>query len=713
MSLIETSEARACLHGTIERRVRRTGRRNEVDCILTAEGEVRHRVIGPDSLLIAGRSVWLTGVWAHSDDETPVFHAASLAHPTVATVAEDYLATRLPRLTDGACGTLSSRAGEQTCDVSMNLSSRPHVQEGVAKDLRDEQCAAAIRATQSLHSSELSRKQAAPVVETYGSDGVRIVRADPSHLARRPPGFGLKTADRVAAQVGLDHANSRRIDAAIKVLLNQRLRAGHCGVDRDWIIENGARLQALPAKIIAERVSWLCARGFLREHEGRGGHHLFLPHLHQAETRIALKMRRLAGAIPPWGRISTQDILAAADELHLTLTTEQLPAIEGVMAHAVSILTGGPGCGKTTCARVLSHLIDSRISCFSQNTPTHSAGRRLQEATGKPTSTLHNLLKGAPGRERFGHHADNRLAEAAVLVDEVSMVDVFLMDALLDALSDEAGLILLGDPQQLPSVGPGDVLRDLIDSGVVPTFQLKQSRRHVDAPAIAEAAAAVLSGAMPTMSARGKAGYHFIPMNDRESTLVRIADLVSRELPMRFGFDPQCDIQVLSPMHRGVLGCQSINRTIQRRLNPGAANSNEDELQSFHPGDRVIQCETDKENDLCKGDIGRVSTVSQGETVVKFSDRVVRYPDHRLTQLALGYATTVHRAQGNEFRAVVVVLAPEHALLLNQRTLNTAITRAREVVVVVGARRALERALEHRPAERRQTGLADRLRSVQ
>ncbi|MCA9509562.1 MAG: AAA family ATPase, partial [Myxococcales bacterium] len=451
-----------------------------------------------------------------------------------------------------------------------------------------------------------------------------------------------------------------------------------------------------------------------------------------AEREAAARLRRLRASAPPWPRIDVaRAIERAQEQLGVALSASQREAAGALVGAKLGVLTGGPGVGKTTLVRTLLAILREKDVRIELAAPTGRAARRLAEATGQPARTLHRLLEVDPARRESGgfkRGVDAPLECDLVVVDEASMLDVPLFAALLRALPPHAALLLVGDADQLPSVGPGRVLGDVVASGVAVCVELREIFRQAAESGIVRAAHAIHEGRVPAARARegdartpGAAGatgatdddFYLVEANEPERAAELVLALVRERIPARFGLDPRRDVQVLVPMHRGPLGTQSLNRALQAALNPeaGGARRLEHGEVAFAPGDRVMQTENDYEKDVFNGDLGVVEDVDLEERAlsVRFDGHAepVHFARSELDALALAYAITVHKSQGSEYPAVVIALTTQHFKMLDRRLVYTAVTRGRKLVVVVGQRRALELAIERGGAEPRHTKLGE------
>jgi exodeoxyribonuclease V alpha subunit len=442
----------------------------------------------------------------------------------------------------------------------------------------------------------------------------------------------------------------------------------------------------------------------------RGEQAIYLPELRRAEVEVQEELLSRREPLPSNRQVRAQEAVRWAEpQLGMTLTDAQRKALVLLFEERLVILTGGPGVGKTTIVRVLSEVFLAKGWELALAAPTGRAARRLAESCSHPASTLHRLLKYKPQERCFEHDRDNPLRLDVLLIDEASMMDLLLMRDVLRALPRRARLVLIGDADQLPSVGPGDVLRSLVESGVVPTARLQQILRQRADSTIVRAAHAVLAGEEPSFDERPVEGAFLVERDDPDAAQRSLIAMVTERLPARFALDPLRDVQVLTPMHRGPLGCTELNRKLKAALNPATQQEGD-----FTPGDRVLQTRNDYDLEVFNGEIGTVlgRDLKAGTLQVDFGDRRVDYPAKKIEKLTLAFCITVHKSQGCEFPAVVLVLGMQHFLLLKRNLLYTALTRARRLLVVVASRRALRTAVEAGEVERRRSLLEAGLRDA-
>ena len=438
---------------------------------------------------------------------------------------------------------------------------------------------------------------------------------------------------------------------------------------------------------------------------------VFLAGLHRAEHGIAGRLCRIAAGTLPWPRIDPDKALPWIEQhTGLTLAKSQSAAIRLALSSKVLVITGGPGVGKTTIVNAILRILAAKGASLLLCAPTGRAARRMTETSGFEARTIHRLLEVDPMSGGFRRDADNPVDCHLLVVDEASMVDVLLMHALLKAVPDHAALLIVGDIDQLPSVGPGQVLADVIASGAIPVVRLTEVFRQAAMSRIIVNAHRINEGITPDLDKPGgESDFYFVPAHDPETAVLRIVELVRTRIPRRFGLDPIRDIQVLCPMNRGGVGARSLNIELQSALNPAGERKVERFGWTFAPGDKVMQIENDYDKEVYNGDIGRIDDVDPdvGEITARFDDRVVTYGFGELDALVPAYATTIHKSQGSEYPAVVIPLMTQHYVMLQRNLLYTGVTRGKRLVVLVGQRKAVAIAVKAASGRRRWSKLRE------
>ena len=563
-----------------------------------------------------------------------------------------------------------------------------------------------------LHSHGVGTSRAVRIYKTYGDEAIAKVSENPYRLALDIWGIGFKTADQIAQNLGIPQDSLIRARAGVRHALQVWSEQGHCAAPREKLVDLAVKLLAIPETVIDQAIEAESAAENLVAESGEDGVLVYLAPLHKAESGCAGQLQRLLAGSPPWGAIDpTKAIPWVEEKTGLELSPSQRQALETLLSAKVAVLTGGPGVGKTTLVNGLLRILRAKKVRTLLAAPTGRAAKRLSESTGQEARTVHRLLAFDPNTRRFQHDETHPLETDLLVVDEASMLDVVLTHQLLKAVPDQAAVLFVGDVDQLPSVGPGAVLEDLIESGIVPTVSLTEVHRQARTSRIVTNAHRINRGQLPETGRAPDSDFFLIPAADAEDLQAKLLHLVTERIPERFGFDPVEDIQVLTPMNRGGLGVRALNLELQRRLNPGSQPRVTKFGTTFAPGDKVIQQVNDYDKEVFNGDIGRIRAVDPeaGCVTVDFDGREVVYDATELDELSLAYAVSIHKSQGSEYSVVVVPLALQHYLLLERNLLYTAVTRGKKLVVVIAEDKALKMAVRNRKSKKRITRLAERL----
>jgi len=563
---------------------------------------------------------------------------------------------------------------------------------------------------------------AARIYKRYGAAAIARVRENPFRLASDVWGIGFLSADRLATALGIARDSDVRVEAGVHHALDEAGGLGHVFLPRGPLVEEAAKLLEVEAPLVEAAVDRLGRAGDLAIESTPEGAGVFEVGLFRPEVAAATGLLRLLrGRVTPLRLDADRAVARYQAEARITLAPQQAEAVRRALHEPVLVITGGPGVGKTTIVRGIVNTLVREGLTVALAAPTGRAAKRLQEATGQPAATLHRLLEWRPADGVFGRNVARPLQADLLVVDEASMIDIRLMADLLAALADGTRLVLVGDVDQLPSVGPGMVLRDVIASGRVPTVRLTEIFRQAAASLIVTNAHRIHDGVEPELGAppaqgpaADKRDFFFIEDDDPAHAAETIRDLVATRLPRRYGFSSS-DIQVLTPMHRGELGATTLNHLLQEAITPGRP-----ELRSggrvFRVGDRVMQIRNNYDRDVFNGDVGEVLRVAGGsdesgesQAVVGFDEREVNYAADDLDELTLAYAATVHKSQGSEYPAVIVPVHTQHYVMLQRSLLYTAVTRGKKLVVLIGSRKALRIAVANAEVAARCSRLAARL----
>lgn len=546
--------------------------------------------------------------------------------------------------------------------------------------------------------------QAVKIYKRYGDAAVAVLRENPYRLAEDISGIGFDGADRIATSLGIAGDSPARLEAGLHYTLKRATAEGHVFLDESGLVEQAAELLKVGAETLGDPLASLVSiAGVVREDT-----RLYLNELHVAEEGCDHHLKRIMRAPRDELTIQADNAVKWVERSQkIELSVEQKQAMHRAGDAKVLVITGGPGTGKTTLINCLIAVLEKKGLSVSLAAPTGRAAKRMEAATGHEASTIHRLLEYSPKSGGFTRDEINPLTADLLVIDECSMVDISLMHGLLRAVPGHGRLFLVGDVDQLPSVGPGNVLMDVIASGAIPTVRLETIFRQEAGSGIVSNAHLVNRGKRPEAN---DSDFFIVERKDPEKVLETVIELVTTRIPKKFGLDPLKDIQVLAPMHRGETGVANLNRALQQTLNPKGTTV---PRKSFRLGDKVIQQRNNYELDVYNGDIGTVTLVDEEakELQVQVDDRVVLYSFDDLDNLALAYAVTVHKSQGSEYPAVVMPIVPQHYMLLQRNVLYTAITRGKQLVVLVGHPKALGMAVRSTDVTRRNTRLAERLRN--
>lgn len=591
-----------------------------------------------------------------------------------------------------------------------------------------------------LHSHDISTNLAVKIYKHYGDDALSVVQNDPYRLAQDIYGVGFKTADRIAQDLGLPVDHPSRIEAGVLYALNQFTNDGNVYAVRQDLVNRAQKLLDVAPELIFPSLERLAERELIFQDRlpNPGQDHQMTPtsptfsdtlesqmipaiyptHLYYSELGVAQRLHKLVSTFPT--RLS--DLPPAFVTLDPALSDQQRSAIRSSLSHPVCVLTGGPGTGKTTAIKALIAVLDSAGKAYALASPTGRAAKRLSQATGRPASTIHRLLGFSP-RKGFKHNTENPLKIDILVVDETSMLDLVLANSLLKAIDPGTHLLLVGDVDQLPSVGAGDVLRDIIASDLAAVTRLSAIFRQAAHSHIITNAHRINQGQMPQFpstraeSGESSADFFLFPSESPEDAAEWVRDVVCNRIPNKFGFHPRDEIQVLAPMYRGPVGVNALNDILQASLNPPSPGKPEKKLfgQTFRAGDKLMQLQNNYDKDVYNGDIGNLVDIDpiNQSLAMDYEGRQVPYDWSEADQLVLAYAVTVHKAQGSEYPAIVIPLVTQHYIMLQRNLFYTAVTRARQLCVLVGSRRAMGIAVRNDKIAQRFTALDWRIRQIE
>ncbi len=566
-----------------------------------------------------------------------------------------------------------------------------------------------------LQESAISVNLAHKIYKTYGLSARERISGNPYCLVDDVWGIGFVKADGIAQKLGFTHDSFKRIRAGLLHVMNEAQADGHTYLPRTQLVEKATALLGVGGELVLYSLDHCIAENTFISEEER----IFLPALFEAETTVAKLLARKAAA--PNTVVASYDPKFMDEWLAVycrrsgwDAAPRQLDAARLMCMHSVALLTGGPGTGKTTTLQMIVSFFREHNIGIALAAPTGRAAQRMGSIAGIKASTIHRLLEFKPGggRFNFGRNADRPIEASVLVVDEVSMVDILLMRSLLCALKRDAIVLFVGDSNQLPSVGPGCVLADMIASGRIPHIELTTIFRQAAQSRIVLAAHDIIRGTVPAFANDKDGNFFFIPEEDPDRCVATVVELVKTRLPRRFGFDPVYDIQVLSPMHRGPLGTQNLNRALRSALDAGGKKLVRGEV-SFCVGDRVMQIRNNYDRGVFNGDIGYVvDCIDESELAVEFDGQTVRYELKDLDELVHAYCISIHKSQGCEFKAVVIVMMTHHYILLQRNLLYTAVTRAKQLCVLVGSHRAVSMAVRNNEAFHRYCRLRDRIERI-
>jgi exodeoxyribonuclease V alpha subunit len=695
-------------------------------CVLRAKAR-GHRdlvtVVGHAAAIAAGEWITASGEWVNDRTHGQQFKAQFLrtSAPTSADGIEKYLSSGMIRGVGPVYAKKLVRAfGEKVFDVIEATPDRLREVDGIGPVRAASILAAwaeqkAVREIMVfLHSHGVGTARAVRIFKTYGADAIQVMTENPYRLARDIRGIGFKTADAIAMKLGIEKTATVRVRAGISYALTEAMDEGHCGLPTEELIPLAEKLLEVQQELIRTALDLELQEGSVVADRVGETPCVFLAGLHRAERTIAERLMRLAKGMLPWPRIDPDRALAWVEaRIGLALAESQVAAIRLALMSKALVMTGGPGVGKTTIVKAILRILAAKGTNLLLCAPTGRAAKRMSEATGFEAKTIHRLLEVDPKGGGFKRGDDNPLDCDLLVVDETSMVDVMLMQALVKAVPDKAALLIVGDIDQLPSVGPGQVLADIISSGAVPVVRLTEVFRQAAQSRIIISAHRINQGSIPDLNPPGtESDFYFVQADDPETAVGRIIELVKMRIPKRFGLDPIRDVQVLCPMNRGGVGARSLNIELQKALNPAGDRKVERFGWTFAPGDKVMQIENDYDKEVYNGDIGYIDSVdpNAGEIVATFDSRSITYGFGELDMLVPAYAATIHKSQGSEYPAVVIPVMSQHYAMLQRNLLYTGVTRGKRLVVLVGQKKAVAIAVRNISGRRRWSKLSEWLR---
>ncbi len=695
-------------------------------------------IVGHLPKVTVGETIKLNGDWTthHRFGQQFKFETAEILLPATIDGIRNYLASGvLSGIGPSTSEKIIARFGEQTFSIIEESPEKLTQIDGIGKkkaalihsQWQSHHCLTSIM--KFLQENGVKTVYSAKIYKIYGNEALDIIRQDPYQLANDIPGIGFPMADKIATNLGIEMNVYDRAQSCILHLLAEAVGDGHVYMHEENILERIIDLYAIDSRTAGESLEDLSNAGDIVIESFAGtsspavttsnDRAVYLKNMWQAEHAIANRILALLSIPVTPLPTPVKNVLAEVEnKLIISLSPEQQRVLEDVTKHRISIITGGPGTGKTTLIKSITEMNRILGRCVCLAAPTGRAARRLSEVTGHKAHTIHKLLEYSFEEQLFGKDQDDPIDADIIIIDEVSMVDTILMHHLLNAIPFNATVIMVGDAHQLPPVGPGNMLSDMIASEKIPVFYLKTIFRQAAESQIIVSAHHVRNGEFPHLNKMNdpfdnQAEFFFIEQHTPENVVSSIVDLCSKKLPDMFNLNPVDDIQVLTPMHKGVAGTINLNRQLQTSLNtnPGTLSHGNNR---FKVGDKVMHLKNNYQKDVFNGDIGTISHMDKADDLlcVDFYGRNVEYSLEEIDELALGYAISVHKSQGSEYPAVVLPLITQHYIMLQRNLLYTGITRAKKYVVLVGTKKALSIALKNNKPQLRCSGLSDRLCSM-
>jgi exodeoxyribonuclease V alpha subunit len=712
------------LDGQIERVVFR----NEENgfCVLRVKVRGQKELItvtGTTPTINAGEWMAADGEWLMDPRHGRQFKAERMrmSQPDTLEGIEKYLASGMVKgIGKEYAKRLVQTFGRDVFDIIENASGKLLKVEGIGRQRKDnikkawDEQKNVRRIMSFLFSHGISTTRAFRIHKVYGDKAIELVQRDPYCLTRDIRGIGFVIADQIAMKLGIAHDSDLRARAGLEYILGELTAGGHCAYVRNDLLSRTAELLEMDLSIVERALEYSIENERLILRTDRQGRDLvYMPKLYFAEIELAKKLQELSHGRHPSPDIDVEKALAwVQQKTGIALANAQKTALKTAVESKVMVITGGPGVGKTTLVNSVLMILRAKKMRVALCAPTGRAAKRMAETTGMEATTIHRLLQFNPGTGGFVHRKDNPLECDVLIVDESSMIDVVLASQLMEAVPRHAAVVIVGDSDQLPSVGPGRVLQDIIQSNTIPVGHLNEVFRQAATSHIITNAHRINQGQMPEFPKDGETSdCYFIEAEEPEKALRLVGKMIKESIPRKFHFDPKNDVQILTPMQKGELGARNLNQTMQQLLNPSG-----DEVERFgmiyRVGDKVMQTENDYDKEVYNGDIGRILRVDQEATelTVDYDGRKVVYDFRELDELTLSYAITIHKSQGSEYPCVVIPMHTQHFVLLQRSLFYTALTRAKKLVIIIGTKKAANLAVTRSESRERITTLSDRLK---
>ena len=681
-------------------------------------------IIGSLPSVSAGEWVEAEGVWIEDKQYGQQFksHQLRLTPPTSLEGIEKYLASSLikgigPRYAKKLVQTFGQNVFEiieKTPNALQNIPGiGPQRQQKIIAGWADQKAIRNIMLF--LHSYDISTTRAFRIYKTYGNNAIQLIKENPYHLAETIRGIGFVSADKIALQLGIEQDSLIRAKAGLHFSLTNAISEGHCGLPLSLLLSMTHNLLNVNEEILQQALAIELQTGAIIQDFIDDIPCVFLQEFFAAEKGITEILQKLQSAPLPWSDIDISAALQNVEEKNgITLSSSQQQAFAKALSNKITIITGGPGVGKTTLLHSILQIFSANKMRLALCAPTGRAAKKMHEATGFEAKTIHRLLNINQETGLFTYGETLPLSCDVIVVDEVSMVDIPIMYALLKAIPMHAALILVGDQDQLSSVGPGQVLADLIASKAIPFIHLTQTFRQAAASEIISVSQSINKGILPPLTGYGMdSDFFFIEAETPEIAMKTIIDLVQNRLPTKLGYSPFTDIQVLCPMIRGNIGTKILNIELQKALNPLTTNSLHKFGSCYSVGDKVMQIENNYQKEVYNGDIGIIQQINHEENEIKidFEGKIVDYDLQELDEIVLAYAMTIHKSQGSEYPVVIIPLLTQHYTMLQKNLIYTGITRGKKLVILVGQKKALAIAIHNKKVQKRWSMLETRLKA--